>query len=100
MQAVAERVAALQPRVPVACAYLELSTPSLADAVAELVNKGASQVRVVPMFLGVGKHVREDLPVMLQALRDAHPEVVFEPLSAVGEHPDLLDLLAQIALSP
>jgi sirohydrochlorin ferrochelatase len=35
---------------------------------------------------------------MLQALRDAHPAVKFEPLPAVGEHPDLLDLMAQIAL--
>jgi sirohydrochlorin cobaltochelatase len=78
---------------------LELSTPSLSDAVAELVRQGCTQVRVVPMFLGVGKHVREDLPVMLQALRDTHPSVTFEPLPAVGEHPDLLNLLAQIAIA-
>jgi len=106
MQAVAERVASLQDclhedatgRVAVACAYLELSTPSLLDAVQALVNQGCTHVRVVPMFLGVGKHVREDLPVMLQALRDAHPKVIFDPLPAVGEHPDLLDLMARIAL--
>lgn len=61
-------------------------------------EQGCTHVRVVPMFLGVGKHVREDLPVMLQALRDAHPHVAFEPLAAVGEHPDLLDLMADIAL--
>jgi sirohydrochlorin cobaltochelatase len=71
----------------------------LSDAVAALVRQGCTQVRVVPMFLGVGKHVREDLPVMLQALRDAHPNAAFEPLPAVGEHPDLLDLLAQIAIA-
>ena len=106
MQAVAERVAAQQASLPedaagpvaVVCAYLELSTPSLLDAVQALVALGCTHVRVVPMFLGVGKHVREDLPVMLQALRDAHPQVVFEPLPAVGEHPDLLDLMANIAL--
>ena len=98
MQAVAERVALRLPGAKVACAYLELSTPSLLDAVQALVEQGCTQVRVVPMFLGVGKHVREDLPVMLQALRDAHPQVVFEPLPAVGEHPDLLDLMANIAL--
>ena len=106
MQAVAERVAARQASLPedaagpvaVACAYLELSTPSLLDAVQVLVEQGCTHVRVVPMFLGVGKHVREDLPLMLQALRDAHPHVAFEPLPAVGEHPDLLDLMANIAL--
>jgi sirohydrochlorin cobaltochelatase len=46
----------------------------------------------------VGKHVREDLPQMLAELAAHHPTVVFEPLPAVGEHPDLLDLMAQIAL--
>ena len=98
MQAVAERVALRLPGAKVACAYLELSTPSLLDAVQAFVEQGCTHMRVVPMFLGVGKHVREDLPVMLQALRDAHPQVVFEPLPAVGEHPDLLDLMANIAL--
>ena len=96
IQAVAERISAQQTKV--ACAYLELSTPSLLDAVQALVNQGCTHVRVVPMFLGVGKHVREDLPVMLQALRDAHPTVTFDPLPAVGEHTDLLDLMARIAL--
>ena len=98
MQAVAERVGLQLPGAKVTCAYLELSTPSLLDAVQALVDQGCTQLRVVPMFLGVGKHVREDLPVMLQALRDAHPHVAFEPLPAVGEHPDLLDLMATIAL--
>ena len=98
MQAVAERVAAQQPAVAVACAYLELSSPSLHDAVQTLVDQGCQQMRIVPMFLGVGKHVREDLPQMLANLVAQHPTVVFEPLPAVGEHPDLLDLMAQIAL--
>lgn len=98
MQAVAERVAAQQPAVAVACAYLELSSPSLHDAVQTLVDQGYQQMRIVPMFLGVGKHVREDLPQMLASLMAQHPTVVFEPLPAVGEHPDLLDLMAQIAL--
>ena len=98
MQAVAERVAAQLPHGHVACAYLELSSPSLSESVQQLVDNGCTQVRIVPLFLGVGKHVREDLPLMLQALRDIHPSVVFEPLPAVGEHTDLLDLMAQIAL--
>jgi hypothetical protein len=35
---------------------------------------------------------------MLQSLIDQHPLIVFEPLPAVGEHPDLLDLMAEIAV--
>jgi sirohydrochlorin cobaltochelatase len=106
IQAVAQRIQAQQallaeggqPMVNVACAYLELSTPSLSDAVQTLVEQGCTHIRLVPLFLGVGKHVREDLPAMLQSLRDTHSQVVFEPLPAVGEHPDLLDLMARIAV--
>jgi len=98
MQAVATRVEQRLPSARVACAYLELSSPSLNDAVQQLVDAGCTQIRVVPMFLGVGKHVREDLPGMLQSLTDQHPLIAFEPLPAVGEHPDLLNLMAEIAL--
>ena len=99
MQAVQERVARQHPQTPVTCAYLELSQPDLPTAVTGLVAQGATSVRVVPMFLGVGKHVRHDLPQMMGELELQFPEVTFECRPAVGEHPDLLDLLARIALT-
>ena len=54
-------------------------------------------ISVVPMFLGVGRHAREDLPLLLEGLRNAYPRVVFELKPAVGEDPRLIQLLAQIA---
>ena len=99
MQAVQQRVTQMNPDTPVACAYLELSQPDLPTAVAGLLTQGATQIRVVPMFLGVGKHVRHDLPEMMAELKEQHPSVVFDCQPAVGEHPDLLDLLARIALA-
>lgn len=99
IQAVAERVQALQPSMVVTCGYLELSSPSLFEAVQALVDQGCQQIRLVPLFLGVGKHVREDLPQMLADLADQHPSVLFEPLPALGEHPELLDLMARISLA-
>ena len=30
------------------------------------------------MFLGVGKHAREDLPVLMEDLRRAHPGIALE----------------------
>ncbi len=51
------------------------------------------------MFLGVGRHAREDLPVLVDALRVRYPQVKFEVLSAVGENEAVLDLMASIALT-
>lgn len=84
---------------PVRCAYLELCTPSLPDAAIDLIAGGARHIRVLPLFLGVGKHAREDLPALVSALRTAHPDVGIELLPAVGEHPAMVALMADIALS-
>ena len=98
IQAVAQRMASASPDVQVRCAYLELTEPDLLSVVAELAQAGATHVRVLPMFLGVGKHAREDLPVLLTQLREQHAHLVIDAQPAVGEQPELLDLLAQLAL--
>lgn len=100
VEAVARRVADLDPAVQVRCAYLELSQPDLQTAMTELVAGGAGSVRVVPLFLGMGKHLREDLPRLLEDLRALHPQVPLELARAVGEEPEMLDLLARLALKP
>ena len=97
LEAVAARIAAQHPTRPVACAYLELCTPSLAEAVQQLVTQGAIHVTVVPMFLGTGKHAREDLPVLVQQLHAAHPGVRFHVQTAIGEDPRMTALMADIA---
>ena len=98
VEAVARRMTARQPDVPVACAYLELVEPDLPTAAERLIADGARTLRVVPLFLGMGKHVREDLPQLIDALRASHPEVVFTLVPAVGETTEVIDLLADIAL--
>ncbi|MGJ7510196.1 sirohydrochlorin chelatase [Variovorax sp. GT1P44] len=98
VEAVAARAAALAPSARVACAYLELIEPDLRTAAAGLIAEGADAIRVVPLFLGMGKHVREDLPRLLDALRAAYPSVVFSLNRAVGEEPEVIELLARKAL--
>ena len=98
LEAVAARLAALQPAVPTRCAYLELQQPDVPAAAAELARLGVRQVTLVPMFLGTGKHARADLPRLLEQVRAAHPGVAFTLQPSVGEDPRLLDLLARIAL--
>ena len=97
MLAVAERIRALTPNAWVSCAYLELTEPHLPQAVAQAVAQGYDHIRVVPMFLGVGKHLREDLPGLMAQLRLDHPQVLFDLQPAVGEQSAVLDALAQSA---
>lgn len=98
IDAVAQVMRQQAPQVPVACAFLELTEPDLATAVQSMVQAGAEHIRVVPMFLGVGRHAREDLPTLVQSLQTSHPELRLECLHSIGEHPLLTQLMAEIAL--
>jgi sirohydrochlorin cobaltochelatase len=97
IEAVARRTAALAPEARVVCAYMELATPDLATAVADLVTGSAAAIRIVPLFLGMGKHAREDLPRQVEALRGTWPGVEFSLSPAVGEDPETIETLARIA---
>ncbi len=98
IEAVANQMKQLSPDTQVACAYLELTEPDLQTTVAGLVQTGVNAIRIVPMFLGVGRHAREDLPLLLQDLIDQHPGVTFELRKAIGEEPELTRAMAEIAL--
>lgn len=97
IDAVAQRMQALQPGLPVAVAFLELTEPDLPHTVESLMKQGVAHVRIVPMFLGVGRHAREDLPELVQGLTQAYPQMSFELLPAIGEHPAMTALMADIA---
>jgi sirohydrochlorin cobaltochelatase len=94
MDALAQRIGEVSPQTAVICAFLELQAPDFAAAMTELARGGADHVTVLPMFLGVGKHARKDLPGLVEAARLAYPGVSVHVLPSVGERADVLDLLA------
>jgi len=100
MEAVAERIRHSAPDTVVVSAYLELSTPDLATAMAAMQEAGVGSVTVVPLFLGVGKHAREDLPVLVAGLRQQYQDIQIALAPAVSEDPRLIQILAEISLSP
>ena len=97
IDAVAQQMTERWPDLAVACAFLELTTPDLATTVEEMMKQGKTHLRIVPMFLGVGRHAREDLPQLVQGLAEAYPQMQFELLPAIGEHPAMTRLMADIA---
>jgi sirohydrochlorin cobaltochelatase len=52
----------------------------------------------MPLFFGMGKHAREDMPALVQALRDQHPALDLQVMPSAGEQSEVLDLLASLAL--
>lgn len=97
MEAVRARIQAAQPDVEVRCAYLELCEPDLATTIAAMSAQGMARVSIVPMFLGAGHHVREDLPHMVQELGQAFAPMHLRLLPLIGEDERMTALMADIA---
>lgn len=49
-------------------AYMELAEPSLDAVVHEGVAAGTRNFTIVPLFLAAGRHLRKDVPAMIEAL--------------------------------
>ena len=98
VDAVAAEMRLQAPHVSVHCAFLELMTPELPETVDDLVKDGHRSIRIVPMFLGIGRHAREDLPELVASLRQRHPGLLLALQPAISEQPELTRSMARIAL--
>jgi sirohydrochlorin cobaltochelatase len=93
----AARIRAQQPQLRVQPAYLDFMTPDLAGAVDGLAAAGCTRIDVVPMFLGSGGHVRQDLPRLLDELRGHHDGLELVLHTAIGELPSVVQAMADAA---
>jgi sirohydrochlorin cobaltochelatase len=91
--ALADRVRALDPTVPVGTGFIEMSPPPISVAVTDLVAAGASRIVVVPLVLLGAGHAKTDVPASVHIARHDHPGVTFTYGAALGIHPDLLAVI-------
>lgn len=92
------KVATARPGLPVTLAYLELMTPNLESACDSLIGQGCTAVRIVPVFLGQGGHVRNDLPALAAGIQAQHPGVAIKLAIAVGDSDVVLDSIAAVCV--
>ncbi|SPJ34034.1 sirohydrochlorin chelatase [Kushneria phyllosphaerae] len=81
---------------PVRLAYMELCDPLIENVVAELHAEGFNTIDILPLFFAAGRHLREDVPGQLDALRKEHPELSLTLLDPVGQHPSFADVVVSI----
>mgnify|MGYP003391068247 CR=1 FL=1 len=98
-ESLAARFAALEPAVPLSLAYLDFMTPDLPAAVRTLVGRGCDAITIVPAFLGVGGHVRRDVPQIVEAIAREHPQVTLRIASALGEEPSVQDAMTRATIA-
>lgn len=90
---IAAAVASLRdsrPDLDVRLAFLDLNAPSLDQVLDGVASDGHSQAVVVPMLLGNAFHARVDLPGLLAAARQRHPQLTVFQADVLGRDERLI----------
>ena len=76
-------------------AHMELASPSISEAFDALVEAGCATIVCHPFFLSQGRHVREDVPALLDEAASRH-NIPYSLTPPLGEAPALLDLVHDV----
>lgn len=82
---------------PVRLAYLESMSPDFAGSIDELVALDVQRIRIVPVFLAAGSHIRIDLPRLIVSAQSRHSAIEFELTSTAGESAFVQHAIASFA---
>jgi len=85
----------LLPGERIVLAFLELMKPSLPDCAASLHGEGVRSLRVVPVFLGMGGHLKDDLPKLAAGIRERYPDLEITVEPPIGEQPEVIAAIAR-----
>lgn len=70
--------------------------PSLPDCVAALHAEGVRSLRIVPVFFGLGGHLKQDLPRIVAGLEAAHAGLSISVEPPIGEQPAVMSAIARV----
>lgn len=76
-------------------AYMELAEPSLETIISEGRKDGIDTFTIIPLFLAAGRHLRKDVPGMIEELQATH-NVTITLAPPIGENPQLGDAIRDV----
>lgn len=98
VEAVAHRLRAHFPDRVIKVAFLEFMSPTLPEAVAQVLDENISSsspsIHILPFFIAQGGHLRKELPEMLDSLRECYQGQQFVLHPPLGELPEVQTAMA------
>jgi len=86
------------PGLRVELAFLEFMQPDLRTCAESLLADGAERVVVLPIFVARAGHLKRDVPLLIDELRQQYPAMHFELADAIGEVDSVVQAMAGHAL--
>ncbi|KZZ46252.1 MAG: CbiX/SirB N-terminal domain-containing protein [Saccharospirillaceae bacterium] len=87
---------------PLQLAYMELAEPMLEDAVIDLVKSGHQHIDILPLFFAAGRHLRKDVPEMLDAVKHKLQQQGFscelDLHTPIGLEPEVASAISQVVI--
>ena len=95
MQKVAARIRKEEHFSNVLCAYLEIASPSIQEAIQFCVEKKSKEIRILPYFVLTGRHVRSHIPEIANEARKKYGNSVKIVLCPYLGYDDNIVILAK-----
>ncbi len=95
VHAIAAMVKEMTGNPIVEVSFREQHLPAIQQGIDACVAKGAERVLLIPYFLFVGAHVREDLPAEMVEAKKRYPRVEFAMGKHLGVHRKLAEIVVE-----
>jgi len=79
--------------------FLELTPPLIEEGFQRCVERGATEITVVPLFLLAAGHIKQDIPEALSSLKVKYPHIEVNVKDPFGVQGTILDGIAELVHS-
>ena len=93
LESVLSMVREKAPDAVIECAFMEFSDRTVEKGVSALVEKGVTEIKIVPYFLFMGMHLQEDIPKMAQECARGFPGIEITMGKPLGADERLADIV-------
>lgn len=100
LEAIRDAMHAIEPGRRVELAFLEFLAPSLPEAIDTVAAEGCRELVIVPIFMAQSGHTKRDLPALLAAAWERHPQLEIRLAVPMGEAPEVVRAIAAYSLQP
>jgi len=73
-------------------AFLDVAHPSILEGIDNCIQRGATEIVILLNFLNAGRHVDEDIPLIIDEARRRYPNMIFHTTDPVGQHEGMIPL--------